>query len=89
MFNSKAMFFVDDREAARARLDRTVPVVFSMSGETFDVGVDTGAPVGPYEHGFRCTARIRGVTLERLSEPDIDTRRRMLEREFVAGMSTQ
>ena len=25
-----------------------------MSGETFDVGIDTGSPVGPYPHDFRC-----------------------------------
>ena len=38
---------VDGEAVAGARLERTVPIVFSMSGETFDVGCDTGAPVGP------------------------------------------
>ena len=68
-----------------------MPIVFSMSGETFDVGTDTGAPVGPYPHNFRCTADIVGVTLERLSEPEPDaaTRKAMLEGEFRAGLSSQ
>jgi len=64
-----AVLSIDGTAVAEARIERTVPLVFSMSGETFDVGVDTGAPVGPYPHGFRCTAEIHGVTLERLTEP--------------------
>jgi len=82
-------FFVDGVEVDRARLEQTVPVVFSMSGETFDVGIDTGAPVGPYHDGFPCTAEIKTVTLERLSKPDAATRQAMVEGEFRAGMSTQ
>ncbi len=82
-------FFVDGAETERARLPRTVPVVFSMSGETFDVGRDTGAPVGPYHDGFPFTGAIRGVTLERLSEPDAEVRRQMADGEFRAGLSTQ
>ena len=35
-----------------------------MSGETFDVGIDTGAPVGPYPPGFPCSGEIIGVTLD-------------------------
>ena len=60
---------VDGVAVVSGRVERTVPIVFSMSGETFDVGTDTGSPVGPYPHLFPCTATIRGVTLERLSEP--------------------
>jgi hypothetical protein len=45
--------------------------------ETFDVGVDIAALVGPYDHGFECTAQIYGVTLERLDEPDRATSKRM------------
>ena len=56
-------FAVDDVEVDQARLNRTVPIIFSMSGETFDVGIDTGAPVGPYPPGFPCSAEIIGVTL--------------------------
>ncbi len=82
-------FFVDGDEVDRARLSRTVPVVFSMSGETFDVGRDTGAPVGPYHDGFPFTGHIDHVTLVRLTEPDAETRRAMADGEFRAGMSTQ
>lgn len=80
---------VDDEVVDQARIERTVPIVFSMSGETFDVGTDTGAPVGPYRHGFECTATIHGVTLERLSEPDPATKKRMAQGQFRAGLSTQ
>ena len=83
------ILFVDGVEVASARVERTVPIVFSMSGETFDVGVDTGAPVGPYPHGFRCTADIIGVTLERLTDPDPEVRRAMAEGQFRAAMSSQ
>lgn len=61
---------VDGEQTDTARVERTVPIIFSMSGETFDVGIDTGAPVGPYPHGYPCTAEIVGVTLERLTELD-------------------
>jgi arylsulfatase len=84
-----AVLLVDGSEVARERIERTVPIVFSMSGETFDVGIDTGAPVGPYEHGFAFTGSIIGVTLERLSEPDADTRRKMFEGEIRAGLTAQ
>ena len=65
---------VDGAVAGQARLERTVPVVYSMGGETFDVGVDTGSPVGPYPHRFACTATIHGVTVEVLAEVDAETR---------------
>jgi arylsulfatase len=80
---------IDGHEAARARLDRTVPLVFSMSGETFDVGTDTGSPVGPYRHDFRCTADIVGVTLERLTEPGPRVRATEATGLFRAAMSAQ
>jgi len=72
-----------------ARLDRTVPIMFSMSGETFDVGCDTGAPVGRYPHQFECTALIHGVTLERLTELSPADRERLAAMEFRAAMSAQ
>jgi hypothetical protein len=56
---------------------------------TYDVGLDTGAQVGPYHDGFPCTAKIVGVTLERLTEPAAETRKAMIAGEFQAGMSTQ
>ncbi|HAQ22882.1 MAG TPA: arylsulfatase, partial [Acidimicrobiaceae bacterium] len=65
---------VDGTVVGHSRLERTVPVAYSMGGETFDVGVDTGSPVGPYPHGFACTARIYGVTVELLAEVDEETR---------------
>ena len=51
-------------EVAQGRLDRTVPFLFSMSGETLDVGVDTGAPAGPYPHRFPFTGRIDRIDIE-------------------------
>ena len=50
---------VNGVEVATGRLERTVPFLFSMSGETLDVGVDTGAPAGPYPHRFPFTGRHR------------------------------
>jgi arylsulfatase len=72
-----------------ARIDKTVPLVYSMSGETFDVGVDTGSPVGPYPHGFDCTAIIHSVVVERLNEPPAEIKQMMREGEFRASLSTQ
>ena len=71
------------------RINRTVPVVYSMSGETFDVGCDTGSPVGPYPHVFECTAEITSVTLERLTELSPADRERLTEWEFRASLSSQ
>jgi arylsulfatase len=80
---------VDGEVLGGARLERTVPLVFSMSGETFDVGVDTGSPVGPYPHGYPCTAEITAVTLERLDSPPPEVRQAMREGELRASLSTQ
>ncbi|MEY2628092.1 MAG: hypothetical protein RJB08_1851, partial [Actinomycetota bacterium] len=80
---------VDDKVADSARLDATVPLVFSMSGETFDVGVDTGSPVGHYPHDFTCTAKIHGVTLERLDEPSAEVKELIRRGEFRASLSSQ
>ncbi|MCH9734831.1 MAG: arylsulfatase [Actinomycetia bacterium] len=49
---------VGDAMAATGRIEKTLPFRFSMSGETLDVGIDTGSPVAPYGHGFRFTGRI-------------------------------
>jgi len=80
---------IDQRAVAHERLDRTVPISFSMSGETFDVGTDTGSPVGPYPHDFQCTATIAGVTLTRLSEPGLAVEAAEKEGLLRAGFSTQ
>jgi arylsulfatase len=80
---------VDGTIVTGARIERTVPLVYSMSGETFDVGIDTGSAVGPYPHDYRCTAAISGVTLERMSEPDPAIKLLVEEGMWRAGMSTQ
>jgi arylsulfatase len=49
---------VNDITVAGGRVERTVPFRFSMSGETLDVGTDTGSPVAPYGHDFRFTGLI-------------------------------
>ena len=52
---------LDETPVATGRLERTVPFRFSMSGETLDVGVDTGSPVAPYGQDFRFTGRVDRV----------------------------
>ena len=84
-----AVLLVDAIPVAHVRVERTVPIVFSMSGESFDIGMDTGAPVGFYPHVYRCTAIIHGVTLERLSEPSPDIAALIVEGEFRASLATQ
>jgi arylsulfatase len=81
--------FVNNTNVGSARIDKTVPLVYSMSGETFDVGVDTGSPVGPYPHGFDCTAKIYSVVVERLDEPPAEIKQMMRDGEFRASLSTQ
>jgi hypothetical protein len=60
-----------------------------MSGESFDVGMDTGAPVGLYPHVYRFVGDIIGVTLERLSEPSAEIAALIVEGEFRASLATQ
>ena len=84
-----AVLLVDEKAVAHARVERTVPIVFSMSGESFDIGMDTGAPVGKYPHVYRFTGEIRGVTLERLDEPNPEIAARIAEGEFRASIATQ
>jgi arylsulfatase len=59
-----AVLCINGKQVAQGRIEKTVPFCFSMSGETFDVGIDTGAPVGPYPPEFPFTGRIRKVDLE-------------------------
>ena len=80
---------VNDIEVAADRIERTVPVIFSMSGETFDVGRDTGSPVGKYPHDYAFTGAIHGVTLERLAEPSADVKRQEQKGRFNASLSSQ
>ncbi|MFM9083379.1 MAG: arylsulfatase, partial [Actinomycetota bacterium] len=59
-----AVLSVDGRPVGAVHKNHTVPVIFSISGETFDVGMDTGVPVGDYPMINRFTGAIHGVTLE-------------------------
>ena len=60
-----AKLSVNGEQIAEGRIDKTVPFVFSMSGETMDVGIDTGAPVAPYpHHEFPFTGAIEKIEIE-------------------------
>ena len=85
----KATLFVDGNEVDTKIIERTVPIVFSISGETFDVGVDTGAPVGPYKAGYPFTGEIVEVILERLKNPDKETKQKMREGIIQSGLRAQ
>ena len=80
---------VDGVVVADGRIERSVPIMFSMGGETFDVGVDTGSPVGPYPHRFPCTATIYDVTVEILGEVDEKTRTAIAAGRLRAEMTSQ
>ena len=84
-----AHLLVNGEEVSRERINATVPVIFSMSGETFDIGRDTGAPVGPYEHQFPFSGDIESVTLERLNQPDSATAKLERQGQFKASLSSQ
>jgi arylsulfatase len=84
-----AVLLVDGIATAHVRVEHSVPIVFSMSGESFDIGMDTGAPVGKYPHVYRFIGEIRGVTLERLDEPNPEIAARIAEGEFRASIATQ
>jgi arylsulfatase len=84
-----AVLFMDGAPIGHARVEKSVPIVFSMSGESFDIGMDTGAPVGDYPHVYRFTGKIHGVTLERLSEPSPDVAAKIADGEFLASLATQ
>lgn len=80
---------IDARPVGHVRIERSVPVIFSISGETFDVGLDSGAAVGDYPHIYRFTGQIHGVTLERLSEPSAAVRELIADAEFRASLAVQ
>jgi len=57
-----AKLFVDGKQTAEVRVEKTVPVGYS--GEGFDVGADNISAVSPdYKSPFLFTGRILGVTL--------------------------
>jgi arylsulfatase len=80
---------VNGDEVASGRLERTVPILFSMSGETLDVGVDLGAPVGPYEPRFPFTGEIHRIDIEIRPELDAASREKLREGEQRAAMASQ
>ncbi|MFM8001578.1 MAG: arylsulfatase, partial [Actinomycetota bacterium] len=80
---------IDGQAVGHVRIERSVPVVFSISGETFDVGLDSGAAVGDYPHIYRFTGVIHGVTLERLSEPPGHIKELIADAEFRASLAVQ
>lgn len=56
---------VDGVEAGRGRVERTLPMLFSMD-QTLDVGIDRGTPVTPdygTRDGFAFTGRIESVAI--------------------------
>jgi arylsulfatase A-like enzyme len=80
---------IDGEHVAHVRLEKSVPVIFSISGETFDVGLDSGAAVGFYPHIYRFTGAIHGVTIERLSEPSPEVKALIADAEFRASLAVQ
>ena len=80
---------VDEQLVSQKVIPATVPVIYSMSGETFDVGRDTGSPVGPYPHNYEFNGRIIGVTLARLDEADKSTKAAERRGRFKASLSSQ
>ena len=84
-----AILSVDGERVGAVHKNHTVPVIFSISGETFDVGLDSGVPVGDYPMINRFTGVIHGVTLERLSEPSPEIRALIEDAEFRASLAVQ
>lgn len=79
---------VDGIEVAGGRVQRTVPFRFSMSGETLDVGTDTGSPVAPYGHDFRFTGRIDRIDATVYPQP-ADLAAAIAEAEMRAALGGQ
>ena len=84
-----AVLSVDGTPVGAVHKNKTVPVIFSISGETFDVGMDAGVPVGDYPMIYRFTGAIHGVTLERLSEPSPEIKALIEDAEFRASLAVQ
>lgn len=74
---------------AAGRVEQTVPFLFSMSGETLDVGIDTCSPVGPYPHHFAFTGTIDRVEIELRSELDDQQRRDLEDGQLRGAISHQ
>ena len=86
---ANATLLVDEKQAAQGRIQRTIPVRFSLD-ETFDVGEDTGTPVlEEYESKmpFRFTGMLKKfvVVLEPLTLSADEQRR--LHEELAKAMA--
>jgi len=84
-----ARLTVNGRFAAEGRIEKTVPFLFSMSGETLDVGEDTGSPAGPYESGFPFTGTIRKIEIEVRPALDARAKQAVAEGELVGALRSQ
>ena len=84
-----ASLSVDGEIEANEKIPATVPVIYSMSGETFDVGRDTGSPVGPYPHNYQFNGHVIGVTLERLTDSSKSIKNAERQGRFQASLSSQ
>ncbi len=84
-----ARLSVGGTEVARGRIEHTVPFLFSMSGETLDVGVDTGSPVGPYDGRFPFTGAITKVEIDLRSGLDDEGRRELHEGRLRGAIASQ
>ena len=84
-----AHLLVEGAEVASGRVEQTVPFVFSMSGETLDVGVDTCSPVGPYEPQFRFTGEIHKITIDLRSDLDAEQHQQVQDGQLRAAISGQ
>jgi arylsulfatase len=60
-----------------------------MSGETMDVGEDTGAPVGPYPPGSPFTGVIRKIQIEVKPALDAKAKQDTAEGEFAGALRAQ
>ncbi len=58
-----AKLLVGSNPVGEAKIAKTTPYVFSID-ETFDVGTDTGSPVGDYPSNYDFTGTVKEVTIE-------------------------
>ncbi|MBP8294069.1 MAG: hypothetical protein KAX65_14935, partial [Caldilineaceae bacterium] len=84
-----AQLSVNGEPVAAGRIEKTVPFIFSMSGETFDVGEDTGAPVGPYPHGFPFMGTIGKIEIELRGAPDAAAQQAVQRGQMDAALKSQ
>jgi hypothetical protein len=55
---------VDGQQVAQGRIDRTIPIRFSLD-ESLDIGEDTSTPVTPsYDVPYKFTGRIAEVAID-------------------------